>query len=154
VVSVTPRPRLTAGKIIPPYPLDSRLGGPVWTQGLEEKSFSLCRGSNLDRPVVQSDVRHFTTLYRLSYPGSSIQILVTIIFISIPPYRPSVYEPRPNRVLETHYIAASRKYIRNKSNLLLLFSISFYILLYIYVSVFYLAVFKDDNKLKNFYVYI
>jgi hypothetical protein len=26
---------------------------PVWTQRLEEKSFHLCQGSNLDRPVVQ-----------------------------------------------------------------------------------------------------
>jgi hypothetical protein len=26
---------------------------PVWTQRLEEKSFRLCRGSNLDRSVVQ-----------------------------------------------------------------------------------------------------
>jgi hypothetical protein len=26
----------------------------VWTQRLEEKSFHLCQGSNLDRPVVQS----------------------------------------------------------------------------------------------------
>jgi hypothetical protein len=33
---------------------------PVWTQRLEEKSFRLCRGSNLDRPVVQSVVRHYT----------------------------------------------------------------------------------------------
>jgi hypothetical protein len=27
---------------------------PVWTQRIEEKSFCLCRGSNLDRLVVQS----------------------------------------------------------------------------------------------------
>jgi hypothetical protein len=33
---------------------------PVWTQRLEEKSFRLCRGSNLDRPVVQSVVRNYT----------------------------------------------------------------------------------------------
>jgi hypothetical protein len=26
---------------------------PVWTKKLQEKSFLLCRGSNLDRPVVQ-----------------------------------------------------------------------------------------------------
>jgi hypothetical protein len=35
---------------------------PVWTQRLEEKSFCLCRGSNLDRPVIQSVVRHYTDL--------------------------------------------------------------------------------------------
>jgi hypothetical protein len=33
---------------------------PVWTQRLQEKSFRLCRRSNLDRPVVQSVVRHYT----------------------------------------------------------------------------------------------
>jgi hypothetical protein len=33
---------------------------PVWTQRLGEKSFRLCRGSNLDRPVVQSVARHYT----------------------------------------------------------------------------------------------
>jgi hypothetical protein len=31
----------------------------VWTQRLDEKSSSLCRGSNLDRLVVQSVVRHY-----------------------------------------------------------------------------------------------
>jgi hypothetical protein len=33
---------------------------PAWTQRLEEKSFRLCRGSNLDRLVVQSVARHHT----------------------------------------------------------------------------------------------
>jgi hypothetical protein len=33
---------------------------PVWTQRLQEKSFRLCRGSNLDRPVVQPVARHYT----------------------------------------------------------------------------------------------
>jgi hypothetical protein len=33
---------------------------PVWTQRLEEKSFRLCWGSNLDRPVVQPVARHYT----------------------------------------------------------------------------------------------
>jgi hypothetical protein len=33
---------------------------PVWTQRLEEKSFCLCRRSNLDRPVVQPVARHYT----------------------------------------------------------------------------------------------
>jgi hypothetical protein len=33
---------------------------PVWTQTLEEKSYCLCRGSNCDRPVVQSLVRQYT----------------------------------------------------------------------------------------------
>jgi hypothetical protein len=33
---------------------------PVWAQMLEEKSFSPCRESNPDRPVVQPVVRHYT----------------------------------------------------------------------------------------------
>jgi hypothetical protein len=33
---------------------------PVWTQRLEEKSFRLCRGSNLNRLVVQPVDRHCT----------------------------------------------------------------------------------------------
>jgi hypothetical protein len=33
---------------------------PVWTQRLEDKSLRLCRGSNLDHPVVQSVARHYT----------------------------------------------------------------------------------------------
>jgi hypothetical protein len=32
---------------------------PVWTQRLEEKSCCLCQGSNLERPVVQSVIRHY-----------------------------------------------------------------------------------------------
>jgi hypothetical protein len=31
-----------------------------WTQRLQEKFFCLCRGSNLDRPVVQPVTRHHT----------------------------------------------------------------------------------------------
>jgi hypothetical protein len=33
---------------------------PVLTHRLQEKSFRLCRGSNLDRPVVQPVARHYT----------------------------------------------------------------------------------------------
>jgi hypothetical protein len=33
---------------------------PVWTHRLEEKSFRLCRGSDLDRPVIQPVARHCT----------------------------------------------------------------------------------------------
>jgi len=39
----------------PPVPIVQEAGWapePVWTQRLEEKSFRLCRGSNLDLPVV------------------------------------------------------------------------------------------------------
>jgi hypothetical protein len=32
---------------------------PVWTQSSEEKSFRLCRGSNLDRPAVHPIARHY-----------------------------------------------------------------------------------------------
>jgi hypothetical protein len=47
----------------PPVPIVQEAGwapDPVWTQRLEGKSFRLCRGSNLDRPVVQSVARHYT----------------------------------------------------------------------------------------------
>jgi hypothetical protein len=47
----------------PPVPTAQEAGWapePVWTQGLEEKSIRLCRGSNLDRPVVQPVGRHHT----------------------------------------------------------------------------------------------
>jgi hypothetical protein len=47
----------------PPAPIGQEAGcapEPVWTQRLEEKSSCLCRGSNLDRPVVQSVARHYT----------------------------------------------------------------------------------------------
>jgi hypothetical protein len=46
----------------PPVPIGQEAGWapePVWTQSLEEKSFRLCWGSNLDRPVVQSVARHY-----------------------------------------------------------------------------------------------
>jgi hypothetical protein len=33
---------------------------PVWARRLQEKSFRLYRGSNLDRPVVQSVARYYT----------------------------------------------------------------------------------------------
>jgi hypothetical protein len=33
---------------------------PSWTQRLDEKSFHLCRGSNLDCPVIQLVDRHYT----------------------------------------------------------------------------------------------
>jgi hypothetical protein len=47
----------------PPLPIVQEAGWapePVWTQRLKEKSFRLCRGSNLDRPVLQPVARHCT----------------------------------------------------------------------------------------------
>jgi hypothetical protein len=47
----------------PPVPIvqeDGWAPEPDWTQKLEEKSFRLCRGSNLDRQVVQPVARHYT----------------------------------------------------------------------------------------------
>jgi hypothetical protein len=65
VLSVTPRPRFSPGERTPPPPVPivqqaEWTPEPVWTQWLEEKSFRLCRGSNLDRPVVQPLARHYT----------------------------------------------------------------------------------------------
>jgi hypothetical protein len=47
----------------PPVPTVQEAGWapePVWTQRLEEISFRLCRGLNLNRPVVQPVARHYT----------------------------------------------------------------------------------------------
>jgi hypothetical protein len=47
----------------PPVPTVQEAGWAserVWTQRLEEKSFRLCRISNLDRSVVQAVARHYT----------------------------------------------------------------------------------------------
>jgi hypothetical protein len=55
----------------PPVPTVREAGWapePVWAQRLEEKSFRFCRGSNLDRPVVQPVARHYTDCAtRLTY---------------------------------------------------------------------------------------
>jgi hypothetical protein len=53
---------LTPGKD-PQYPLDRRLGEPQsrsGRRGYRKNPFRLCRGSNLDRPVVQPVARHYT----------------------------------------------------------------------------------------------
>jgi hypothetical protein len=47
----------------PPVPIVQEAGWapePVWTQRLEKKSFRLCRGSNLDRPIVRPVARHYS----------------------------------------------------------------------------------------------
>jgi hypothetical protein len=47
----------------PPVPIVQEAGWapePVWAQRLQEKSFRLCRGSNLNRQVVQPVARHYT----------------------------------------------------------------------------------------------
>jgi hypothetical protein len=50
------------GKVLP-VPILQEAGWapePVWTQRLEEKSFCLCSGSNLDHLVIQPVARHYT----------------------------------------------------------------------------------------------
>jgi hypothetical protein len=57
-----PAPLFSPGERNPPVPIVQEAGWapePVWTQRLEEKSFRLCWGSNLDRPVVQPVARHY-----------------------------------------------------------------------------------------------
>jgi hypothetical protein len=47
----------------PPVPIVQEAGWapePVWAQKLEEKYFHLCRGSNIDRSVIQPVARHYT----------------------------------------------------------------------------------------------
>jgi hypothetical protein len=61
-VSVTPRPRFGSGERTP-VPIIQEAGWapePVWTQRIEEKSFRLCRGSNLDHRLVQPVARHYS----------------------------------------------------------------------------------------------
>jgi hypothetical protein len=62
VVSVTPRQCFTPGERTPGNHWTRCWGTPelVWTQRIEEKSFRLCRGSNLDRQVVRPVARHCT----------------------------------------------------------------------------------------------
>jgi hypothetical protein len=90
MVSVTLRPHYRPGERTP-VPIVQEAGWasePVWTQSLEEKSFHLCRGSNLDLPVVQHVARHWTTwatrlismLYSLSYWEASLNKLQINIF--------------------------------------------------------------------------
>jgi hypothetical protein len=62
VVSVTPRPRFTPGERTPGTHCTGDWVGP--RAGLDTeatgKMLCLCRGSNLNRPVVQSVARHYT----------------------------------------------------------------------------------------------
>jgi hypothetical protein len=47
----------------PPVPIVQEAGWapePVWTQRVQEKSFCLCQGSNLNRLVVELVARHYT----------------------------------------------------------------------------------------------
>jgi hypothetical protein len=47
----------------PPVPIvqeDGWAPEPVWTLRLEEKYVRPCRGSNLDRPIVHTVIRHYT----------------------------------------------------------------------------------------------
>jgi hypothetical protein len=50
---------------------------PVWTQRLEEKVSCLCRGSSLDRPVVQSAARHYTDW---ANPAHNTHIYIIYLF--------------------------------------------------------------------------
>jgi hypothetical protein len=65
VVSVTPQAALLPPGKGPPVslPIVQEAGWapePVWTPRIVERSSCLCRGSNIDRPVVQPIVRHYT----------------------------------------------------------------------------------------------
>jgi hypothetical protein len=86
VVSVTPRPRFTPGERTPATHCTGGWVGPRagLDTGVRGKFSSLCRGSNLDRPVVQSVARHIgwatqylcpvsdkNTLYQCSVPQES-----------------------------------------------------------------------------------
>jgi hypothetical protein len=59
---------------------------PVWTQRLQEKFCCLCRGSNLDRSVVQSVVRHYSlsdsdVVIRLFFKLHSLSVCRRVSFV-------------------------------------------------------------------------
>jgi hypothetical protein len=54
---------------------------PVWIQRLEEKSSCLWRGSNLDRAVAQSVVRHYTAWATPASVKISSRLLVIYCFV-------------------------------------------------------------------------
>jgi hypothetical protein len=62
VVSVTPRPRFTSGGRTPVPIVQAAGWGPRAGLDTEVRGqiLCLCRGSNLNRPVVQPEVRHYT----------------------------------------------------------------------------------------------
>jgi hypothetical protein len=74
----------------PPVPIGQEAGWapePVWTQSLEEKSSYLCRGSNLDGPVVQSVAIHYTDW---ATPAPNCHSAHTILYIDYPEIEPGL----------------------------------------------------------------
>jgi hypothetical protein len=56
---------------------------PVWTQRLQEKSFHLCQGSNLDCPVVQSVARHYSDwANRLIF--MAVEVIISVCCFALP----------------------------------------------------------------------
>jgi hypothetical protein len=95
-VSVTPRVRFLGVGKGPPVPIvqEARwVPGAVWTQRVEDKSFVLCRGSNLDRPVVRPVARHYIdwatrlTSTNESQVYSGLTFTVTHIYLGTTPNR-------------------------------------------------------------------
>jgi hypothetical protein len=74
VVSFTPRPRFTSGEKIPSTHCTGGWMGPRACLDTEDRGKILrpCRGSNLDRPVVQPVVRHYTA-WANPAPGYVVQ---------------------------------------------------------------------------------
>jgi hypothetical protein len=61
-----------------PVPIGQKAGWarePAWTQSLKEKSSCLCRGSNLDHPVVQPVARHSTD-WATPAPGNILKCML------------------------------------------------------------------------------
>jgi hypothetical protein len=69
----------------PPVPIVQEAGWapePFCTQRLEEKILCPCRGSNPDRPVVQSVVRHYTAWATRLLPTHTIKYNYRKLFLS------------------------------------------------------------------------
>jgi hypothetical protein len=70
---------LWEGPLVPTVQDAGWASEPVWTQRLQEKSFRLCRGSNLDRPVVQPVARHYTAwATRLGYQCKKLKLVESL----------------------------------------------------------------------------
>jgi hypothetical protein len=85
MVSVTLRPRVSPRERTPGTIVQEAgwAPEPVWTQRIEEKSFCLCRGSNLVRSVVQPVARHYTDWATRLLPSTvtySKYILILFVF--------------------------------------------------------------------------
>jgi hypothetical protein len=71
VVSVTPRPRFTPGERTGTHWIGGWVGPRADLDAGARRKICPCRGSNLDRPIVQPVVRHYTAWATATHQNSS-----------------------------------------------------------------------------------